>query len=64
LQEKIVSWYGFLHDQRIELLGSSSRDAIRFHLPFSDHVHGFDSGQDDAGAAKVTFKEKADSSWK
>jgi hypothetical protein len=31
--------------------------AIVFHLPISDHVHEFDSGQKDAGTAKILEAE-------
>src|SRR5450756_466556 len=50
-------WSGRLCCQGVELLCRGLSPATIFHLPFSDHVHEFDAGEKDSGAAKILEAE-------
>src|SRR5450756_1905413 len=50
-------WSGRLCCQGVELLCRGLSPATIFHLPFPDHVHEFDAGEKDSGAAKILEAE-------
>jgi hypothetical protein len=41
------------------LSGGRMGSIFSFHLPLPDHMHYFDTGQDDAGATKILEAEHA-----
>jgi hypothetical protein len=42
-----------LHNQRMELLGGGSGEAIIVHLPLANHVHDFNAGKNDARPSEI-----------
>jgi hypothetical protein len=48
------------HRERIELFSSGCSDALVAHLPFADHMHHFNAGQDDARTGILEFPHRFD----
>src|ERR1700730_19200069 len=56
-RSKARVWSGCLCCQGVKLLCGGLSPAAVLHLPFPDHVHEFDAGEEDAGAAKILEAE-------